>query len=75
MNTTQIPWLIAALLLTAACSSGVPGEGDDTASACPPVTDPCMNEENHQACLDVEASCDGSLSIMESCPLQFGCED
>ena len=63
-------WFIA-LLVTIGCGS----TPEDTASVCPPPTDSCMNEENHQECLDVEATCTGYVSVMESCPLQFGCED
>jgi hypothetical protein len=47
----------------------------DTASSCPAVTDVCMDQQNHQECLDVESTCNGELLIMESCPLQFGCDD
>jgi len=47
----------------------------DADNECPLATDSCMNDENHQACLDVVATCDGNLLIMESCPLQFGCDD
>ena len=40
---------------------------------CPLPTDACMNIENHQACLDVEADCDSEIVFLESCPLQFAC--
>ena len=60
---------VGILLFLMACGASP----EDTASACPPVTDPCMNEENYQECLEVEASCEGSLAVLESCPLQFGC--
>ena len=46
----------------------------DSASVCPAPTDPCMNEDNYQECLDAEASCTGNLVLLESCPLQFGCD-
>jgi hypothetical protein len=42
-------------------------------SFCGKPTDPCMNEENWQRCLDLHADgCETVLS-MESCPLQFVC--
>ncbi|TNE86976.1 MAG: hypothetical protein EP330_20420 [Deltaproteobacteria bacterium] len=59
------------LLLLFACGSTV----EDTASHCPPATDPCMDADLYQECLDIEATCDGGLLIMESCPLQFGCAE
>ena len=46
-----------------------------TASTCPAATDACMNEDNYADCLEVEANCSGSLLILESCPLQFSCDD
>lgn len=55
--------------LLVACGTTV----QDTASSCPPADDPCMDEALHQECLDLEATCDQGLLIMESCPLQFGC--
>ena len=49
----------------------------DTSSAwtCPEPTEACMDEENYQQCLDVSATCEGEILIMESCPLQFGCDE
>ena len=47
----------------------------DSASVCPAPTDPCMNEDNYQDCLDVEATCNAGLLTLESCPLQFACGD
>ena len=32
-----------------------------------------MNEDNHAACLEVAASCEGDIVHLESCPLQFAC--
>ena len=40
---------------------------------CPLLTEPCMNIENHQACIDVEVNCDSEIVFLESCPLQFAC--
>ena len=65
------PLTLLALLLMSACDTPV----DDTASSCPAVTDPCMNEDNYQDCLDVEATCNAGLLTLESCPLQFACGD
>ena len=61
------------LLLTACATSST--NDTHTTSMCPPINDACMNEDNYQECLDVEANCDGHILIMESCPLQFGCDD
>jgi len=67
----RIPSLLLALTVLTACDEPV---SDDSGSICPSATDSCMNEENHQECLDAEATCDGLVMVMESCPLQFGCE-
>gem|GEM_PF-3476253 len=61
---------VLPLFLFLSCTSVV----EDTASYCPPLTDPCMNAENHQECLEVEATCEGVVLVAESCPLQFSCE-
>ena len=42
---------------------------------CLSIDKPCMNAENHAACTDLERSGCTSITIMESCPLQFGCSD
>jgi hypothetical protein len=63
--------LVLTLTVLTACDAPAP---EDSGSICPSATDSCMNEENHQDCLDVEATCDGPVVVMESCPLQFGCE-
>ena len=72
---TRSLFLLALPLL--ACNTSQTDEADSSSlqNLCPDVTDACMNEENHQECLDVAATCEGELSIMESCPLQFGCDD
>ena len=44
-------------------------------SQCPGINEPCMNSENHAACIDLEERGCKSILIMESCPLQFGCDD
>ena len=61
--------LLCTWIFTLACDTEEPDE-----RVCPPPTDACMNEDNYQECLDVEADCDGNILILESCPLQFGCE-
>lgn len=42
---------------------------------CPSIDKPCMNAENHAACTDLERRGCSSITIMESCPLQFGCSE
>ncbi len=34
-----------------------------------------MNEDNHAACMEIAAACTGELVQLESCPLQFACDD
>ena len=41
---------------------------------CPAPTEPCMNEDNHAECMAVAASCEGHVTQLESCPLQFACD-
>ena len=42
---------------------------------CGSPTDPCMNDENYNECVEiVEGGCQ-QVFVMESCPLQFGCGD
>jgi hypothetical protein len=53
-------------------AAGPPAPAEST---CPKPTDGCMNEDNYQSCLEAEAKCPGKVLIMESCPLQFACED
>jgi len=49
---------------------------ETTPPQCPAVTEPCMNEENFAQCTTlIENGCTQLLIIMESCPLQFGCDD
>lgn len=59
-----LPFLLAACGTTDAPSESMCLEIED---------DACMNEDNLQECLDAEAECPGTVLIMESCPLQFGC--
>jgi hypothetical protein len=78
MNRLFLAFLTAGAMATTACdTSATDSSATDTspAWACPEPTDSCMNEENHQECLDVVATCEGEILIMESCPLQFGCDD
>ena len=67
--------LIAALL--AGCGSNASStepDGTTPAEGCPyAVDDPCMNEDNHAACLEVASKCPGEVVQLESCPLQFSC--
>ena len=70
MLETRAPLLL--VLTLAACSTPTPA---DSTSACPAPEESCMNSENHAACLEVEATCDGELPFLESCPLQFACSD
>jgi len=42
---------------------------------CPPSTDACMNEDNHAECLAVAKKCPGKVVQLESCPLQFACDN
>ena len=65
--------VLGASLFSVACDDS----DDDTSSqwTCPEPTEACMDEENYQQCLDVTATCEGEILIMESCPLQFGCDD
>lgn len=47
----------------------------DPAVACGEPTDPCMNNENWALCqVLVEDGCQ-DIAVMESCPLQFACND
>lgn len=64
----------AVLILVLADCSGSPDPVDGS-SVCPAPDEPCMNAENHAACLEVEADCSGSVLFLESCPLQFACSD
>eukprot|EP00977_Amphora_coffeiformis_P001374 scaffold286_cov169-Amphora_coffeaeformis.AAC.18 len=40
---------------------------------CPPVDEPCMNEQNHQKCQELVDNGCTNLIWMESCPIQFAC--
>jgi hypothetical protein len=55
--------------------AGEAGEVPVTKSSCPAPTEGCMNADNHKACLEAEAKCPGKVLTLESCPLQFACED
>ena len=68
---------IASVLATALCLAACESSPSDTGPAwtCPEPTESCMDEDNYQQCLDVTATCEGEILIMESCPLQFGCDD
>ena len=44
-------------------------------SVCGAPDDPCMNEQNWAQCRDLEKVGCENILIMESCPLQFGCND
>ena len=68
-------FLLAFLFACASDGSDSSPSDSSSASVCPPATEACMNEENHQDCLDVEATCTGEILTMESCPLQFGCDE
>ena len=57
------------------CGSSTPPSQAAEESACPAPTDACMNAENYAECLSVEASCEGEVVHLESCPLQFGCSE
>ena len=73
MHRLLIPLLSTSLILASGCDSS----SDDTSASwsCPEPTDACMDEDNYQQCLDVVATCEGEVLIMESCPLQFGCDE
>ena len=78
MNRLILAFFLGGLTATTACdTSTTDTDAMDTSAAwtCPEPTDSCMNEENYQECLDVVATCEGEILIMESCPLQFGCDD
>ena len=65
--------LLSILFAVTALTGCADSAATDTGSICPPPTEACMNDDNYQECLDAEATCDGPIAIMESCPLQFGC--
>lgn len=78
MHRLLIPLLSTSLILASGCdSSSNDSSSDDTSPSwsCPEPNDACMDEDNYQQCLDVVATCEGEVLIMESCPLQFGCDD
>jgi hypothetical protein len=58
-------------------SRSLKGRSDDPdlKQKCPELTDPCMNDHNYAECLEIiiDSRC-VSMYIMESCPMQFGCE-
>lgn len=73
---------LPALLLAAACgpkpAANPPDGGSDPppatgAAQCPAADAPCMDADNHAACLEVAATCTGEIVQLESCPLQFAC--
>ncbi len=75
---------LPALLIAAACgpkpTANPPDGGSEPTPAtgearCPAADEPCMNADNHAACLEVAATCEGEIVQLESCPLQFACAD
>ena len=44
-------------------------------SQCPDPTLSCMNQENYAKCRDLEESGCQNILVLESCPLQFGCQN
>lgn len=79
----QLVYLIPLLLFACGTTPAAPPTeptsnppATSTASAdCPSPTDGCMNEDNHAECLAVAKKCPGKVVQLESCPLQFACED
>lgn len=55
----------------AANASTAPGASAD----CPAPSAACMNQDNHARCLALAKKCPGKVLQLESCPLQFACED
>ena len=44
-------------------------------ASCPPVDEPCMNDDNHATCLALHKDGCQNIRLLESCPLQFQCAD
>ena len=63
------------LLLAALLAHASPSNAQGVCARVAATDEACMNEENLQACQDLEASGCTNIAIMESCPLQFGCDD
>ena len=63
------------LLLAALLAHASPSNAQGVCTRVAATDEACMNEENLQACQDLEASGCTNIAIMESCPLQFGCDD
>mmetsp|Transcript_10318 Transcript_10318/g.20683 ORF Transcript_10318/g.20683 Transcript_10318/m.20683 type:complete len:482 (+) Transcript_10318:105-1550(+) len=42
---------------------------------CPTADESCMNENNYNACIELERQGCTQIVVLESCPLQFGCGD
>merc|ERR1711862_397477 len=42
---------------------------------CGSPTDSCMNDQNHRECNDLKLAGCKSILVLESCPLQFDCEN
>ena len=70
MQVFSTLFLLAALLARAS-----PSNAQGVCARVAATDEACMNEENLQACQDLEASGCTNIAIMESCPLQFGCDD
>ncbi len=60
--------LALALLLLALGGCADPGEDCDYS-----LDDACITTENLTQCEEMSAQCPGQVTVMESCPLQFGC--
>ncbi|MEM1034765.1 MAG: hypothetical protein AAGN82_30775 [Myxococcota bacterium] len=77
MRSTLMLLAATVALAAVACGPSTPTPtGPDAASdpRCPEPDAPCMNPDNHAACLEVAASCEGDIAVLESCPAQFACE-
>ena len=52
------------------------GQDPPSTNPCGNPTDPCMNDENYNECIQlVEVDGCQQVFVMESCPSQFGCDD
>ena len=63
------------LLLAALLSFAFQSDAQSVCARVAATDEACMNEENLQACQDLEASGCTNILFLESCPLQFGCDD
>ncbi len=68
-------------LLAFGCGASTPapdtndGDGTGAAEDCPySVEDGCIDEDALAECRQAAEQCPGAVLVMESCPLQFGCE-